>query len=497
MANSVGLLGALLVLACLLGLPGTNNWNLRIPLYLLVFTWSLIRPRVTLYLLPIAIPWGSLDTIGSISSSDILVALLALSWLLSFILCRTLPLYARLHSPLDYDQRNLPVVLTLSLLALLLTMLLSLVGTLSLSSSAKELIKWGELLVIFLLGFRYIRTRQQIWTLVILLCLAAISQAILGYAQAFFNLGPLSFVRNASLRVYGTFNQPNPYAGYINTTLVLAIALLLMGRGWKTRILAACVVVPLLGVEYLSQSKGGWIALLAALILLLAVGLTRVRLALRLAGIAFLVLIGIYLAGAIPAQPVNALLAKAGLTDISFSAPTNTSFANSERVAHWVAGILMFLDHPLFGVGIGNYASAYAPYAQGIFVNSLGHAHNYYINIAAETGIFGLIAFLLFLIALFVSASRSLSRLSSRLHQEQHMLQQFRGNMTLRETTARLRRVGILVNDRALAVGLLAALLSVCVHNLVDNLYVHAMTILFALLAVLLLRLDNVMTSTQ
>lgn len=49
-----------------------------------------------------------------------------------------------------------------------------------------------------------------------------------------------------------------------------------------------------------------------------------------------------------------------------------------------------------------------------------------------------------------------------------------------------------LANDRALAVGLLAALLTVCVHNLVDDLYVHSMTNLIALLLIALIRLEGV-----
>jgi len=65
--------------------------------------------------------------------------------------------------------------------------------------------------------------------------------------------------------------------------------------------------------------------------------------------------------------------------------------------------------------------------------------------------------------------------------------------MTMIESYNAMRRFGMLKNDRALAIGLLAVLLSVCVHNLVDNLYVHAITGLFALLLVLLIRLEEVL----
>jgi hypothetical protein len=52
----------------------------------------------------------------------------------------------------------------------------------------------------------------------------------------------------------------------------------------------------------------------------------------------------------------------------------------------------------------------------------------------------------------------------------------------------------LLRNDRALAIGLLAALLSVCAHNLVDDLYVHSLTNLIALLLIVLIRIEGVTT---
>jgi branched-subunit amino acid transport protein AzlD len=52
--------------------------------------------------------------------------------------------------------------------------------------------------------------------------------------------------------------------------------------------------------------------------------------------------------------------------------------------------------------------------------------------------------------------------------------------------------VSMLINDKALTIGLLAALISVCVHNIFDDLYVHSITNLIALLVIALIRLENV-----
>jgi len=486
-ANLIGLLGAFFALACLLGIPSDQYWNVRVPLYLTITIWTLIRPRVALYLLPFAIPWGSLDTIADgLNSADILVALLAASWLMSYTL-RPLVAHRGISiGALDYEEATVPRYLILSIVVFLLTMVISLTVAFSLRDSVKEVAKWSEVLIILMLGTKYLRTRRQIWMIVIIICLAGISQALLGYAQAFLNLGPASFVRDASLRVYGTFGQPNPYAGYINITLALAIALLLLGHSWTIRIFSACTAIPLAGAEYYSQSKGGWIAIGAAVIFILAVGFPRVRRLLYMAFIVTLCTIGAYLAGKIPSQLIDPILTKIGVINISFTNPSPDNYANSERVAHWVAGIHMFLDHPLVGIGIGNYQDAYLAYHPGVFVIPLGHAHNYYINIAAEAGLLGLTAFLLFLLSIFIAGGYAYHTISNRYHQ---FKAQRSTQVMMVAVSNTIQCFGRLKNDRALAIGLLAALLSVCVHNLVDNLYVHAMTSLFALLFVLLIRL--------
>lgn len=64
---------------------------------------------------------------------------------------------------------------------------------------------------------------------------------------------------------------------------------------------------------------------------------------------------------------------------------------------------------------------------------------------------------------------------------------------TYKEQHQTTRSFGMLANDRALAIGLLASLVSISVHNLFDNLYVHSVTNLFALLLLALIRLEGVM----
>nr|BBH95632.1 O-antigen polymerase [Thermogemmatispora argillosa] len=492
-ANLVGVIGAGVTLGCLLALPAP--WNIRLPLYLILSVWVLLRPQVALYLLPLSIPWGALDYIGlgslRFNSTDILVLLLAAAWLAGHVLRSG----DRTHGPRSYERQAIPPLLLLGLAAFLVSMLVSMTVAISLKSSLKEIFKWIEVLIIVVAGSSYIRTRRQGWIIVILSLVAALSQAALGYYQELFNIGPTSFVRGESLRVYGTFNQPNPYAGYINLSLAIALALAIAGGRRQTRWLAAVASLLLALAEFFSQSRGGWLALITATLFILLVGLPGLRPWWRLLITGFWILLEGFLIGVIPQRIFNPLLNFIGVNQISFTHPSSQQYATAERLAHWLAGIHMFLDHPWLGVGIGNYGDAYPQYAIGIFVIPLGHAHNYFINVAAEMGLVGLITYTFFVLVIAALSARAYRRLRRAYRGLQQGLTP--SSRTLGPFSRwRIRRAQ-LGDDQALALGIVAALLTVLVHNMVDNLYVQGMANLMALLLIVLLRLERLAVTEQ
>jgi O-antigen ligase len=506
-SNLAGLICVVLALFILLVPP--LPWNIRLAFYLPILVWTILRPRVALYLMPLCVPWGSLDFIEikglRLNSADLLVIFLAIGWLMSFELHQKI-------GPRDREASHIPPYLVIAMLALFFTMVLSTTVAINISSSLKEISKWLEFIIVILLGGQYLRTRRQIWAIVVLICLAGISQAFYGYFQAFFNLGPQSFIRDASLRVYGTFDQPNPYAGYINIPLSITLALTLLGRNWLTRILAGLTTI-LLGIaEYLSQSRGGEMAIAAALVFIVLAGMPRIRTFMRVFIILLLGLFEGLLAGWIPLHIVSPVMHFLGLVQISFLEPTSQDYSTAERLAHWFAGLHMFVDHPILGVGIGNYANAYPQYFITIFTDPLGHAHNYYINIAAETGSIGLTAFAFFLLAVVVAGRHSLLEISKKWRQAKEQVPQSKPaiqaplgrskklKLLLRPLSLlqyyqgqeQFELVRILTNDRALAIGILAALIAISVHNFVDDLFVHSLTNLLALLLIALIRLERV-----
>jgi O-antigen ligase len=149
--------------------------------------------------------------------------------------------------------------------------------------------------------------------------------------------------------------------------------------------------------------------------------------------------------------PFERVLAAIGLGNVSFGSVTDANFSAIERAAHWLAGVRMFAEHPLLGVGIGNYGAAYPAYHPRGWYASLEHAHNYYINVAAEAGIVGLTAYTLLAGTALWYSYAAIRRAPNRL-------------------------------SSAAALGVLGALIATSLHNLFDVLYVHGMVALLGLL---------------
>jgi len=72
------------------------------------------------------------------------------------------------------------------------------------------------------------------------------------------------------------------------------------------------------------------------------------------------------------------------------------------RIALWKAGLAMFRDHPLIGVGLGNFPPSYErQYATGEISVKQWVCHSIYIQVLSELGLLGALPFLLLLMFLF------------------------------------------------------------------------------------------------
>jgi O-antigen ligase len=78
------------------------------------------------------------------------------------------------------------------------------------------------------------------------------------------------------------------------------------------------------------------------------------------------------------------------------------------RVKIWKVGLEMFRDHPITGVGAGNFLSSFSRYAHGHFLWRHLSPHNGFVGVASETGAVGLALFVLILWFAMATARRAI-----------------------------------------------------------------------------------------
>lgn len=83
-----------------------------------------------------------------------------------------------------------------------------------------------------------------------------------------------------------------------------------------------------------------------------------------------------------------------------------------ERVYRWVAGFHMVNEKPLMGYGPGNFYNEYKPHTLYKFITYVSSnvdqsgVHNYFLMVAVEQGIPGMIIFLVLILAIFIYAEK-------------------------------------------------------------------------------------------
>lgn len=353
-------------------------------------------------------------------------------------------------------------------------------------AAAAELFRWSTALAAFVLitHFLLAGSRNRIVGFVAAIAITGALESLAGTVLGLVGFGPASFAVGGSIsRAYGSFGRPNSFAGFLEMSLfpALWLAVYMLTHVWSDlrayresrlqgfaasrdqrqqllrstavfALLAASTAIMLLGV-LISFSRGAWVGVAAGLAVsgLLAV---RHRIALVVAAAPIAVLLGLMaLASIAPASLTDRLtsIADEARPFNAASIPiTPENFAVVERMAHWQAGWHMFEDHPLTGVGIGNFNARYPDYfVRTEFRFSQGHAHNYYIHTLAETGMVGL--------ALYLTLA---------------------GSFLILAATVAIRSTDLMA--RFVSIGAAGTMTAVYVHNVFEDLHVLNLGILIS-----------------
>lgn len=458
----------------------------RLPLWFAValilvsslFFLTLIQPLIGIGVALIAGPLGAYENIffGNLplESGQLFFFVAVAGWLARGVLERRIIIHR--------TAINIPLAIFIVVASL------TLLDAVSLAFGIKELVKWLELAIAMFmvvdlsldgsksrdLGHkidRFVPNKRRTRAVLAILLVAGVSQAIIGIWQ--FGIrgeGPDHFViLDRFYRAFGTFMQPNPFGGLMGVSASLAIgtlAGLVMGFAATRRrratqplsewvwfgFVAICAALSSMAL-LMSWSRGAWLGFAAAMAVLILFLPKR-----RWIGILLLILIMVlfFVSLQLGIMP-QSILARAGslgtdlqIEDVRGEYVTIENYALVERLAHWQAGLNMARENLWTGVGFGNYERAYADYSLLNWSIALGHAHNYYINILAEVGVIGALAYVLLWVAIFIQVIRILK------HNEWP--------------------------QRGMALGLVAAWTAISVHHAVDKLYVNNMFIYFGVM---------------
>jgi putative inorganic carbon (HCO3(-)) transporter len=416
------------------------TWAAALILLLAVLVLALIQPLFALGLALIAGPFGALESVllGGVSfdSGQLLLLLALAAWI---------------------SRRMIDRKFDLPKIRLLIPFLLFIVvGLVSLLSAADkvlgltEVLKWIEITAVMVvtadLGSKLGRGKfdnpsQSLvygiaWILVMVM-LAGTIQACIGVWQFMLRgEGPEHFlVLGRFYRAFGTFEQPNPFGGYMNLTALLSAGVLIgLLMNWLITkrssplqkslpgslsvmrlavvILAVLIVTAVTSTALLfSWSRGAWMGFLAGSGVMVVFWPKRLRYGLLLVLIALLGFLLLYQSQILPPTIIDRV---SGFTeDLAFGDVrgvdiNDDNYSVLERLAHWQAALAMANDRPWFGIGFGNYGAAYADYALINWPDALGHAHNYYLNLLAEIGFVGFMAYFLLWGAVFWQTLRVL-----------------------------------------------------------------------------------------
>lgn len=285
-------------------------------------------------------------------------------------------------------------------------------------------------LVYLLLALVCLRSRRDITRLLLAMIGTGFVVALLGLAQYFFFHNLLVLESDGIRRVHAMYGSANSIGLLFDYVMPVGLALIvskirpavgILESLWF-RVVLIVVYIPMFYILYLSQSRGAWFAIGAALVFIVALSMPN-RKVLLIGGLAFIVVI---------AAVVLAFHTRLDEFIIGGHSDVNGVSSLDKRFYLWQVALNMIHDSPWFGYGMDNWLCHYSrntvcltPHlyhywysVPGAFRTlrdepDLSHPHNIFLHVWVSMGVFGLLAFVSVLILFYWLFARILMHVHS------------------------------------------------------------------------------------
>ncbi len=220
--------------------------------------------------------------------------------------------------------------------------------------------------------------------------------------------GPGEYIPPATYRVRAFLGHPNFLAAYLNLLIPLALAAFFLAKQILSKAFLSAWLLLAFVLVFFTSSRGGWLGTFVALTVFalgyLASNLERIKVFVSsmlkkrwLMGLG--VFIGLGIVGGL------VILLKWQSSHPTHPTDWNNIFGSRDYI--WIVARDMFSRNILAGNGLFTYGTEYLK-VESIPPNMLlAHAHNYYLNIAGEQGIVGLIGLVVYCSALIATFWKS------------------------------------------------------------------------------------------
>lgn len=294
------------------------------------------------------------------------------------------------------------------------TCVLSVVGSVNRTASLTEVARVVAAVMMFVVLERLLTDMDRIRRVLMACFIAAIPPILLGGLQAATGRG--KFVTGGVSRVVGTFLHPNTFGFFLSMFILMAVAIY---RHCQPRAQLALIglVAACGAMLVLTYSRGSWVAFVIGLIV---VGILQSR------RVFLLLIIG----AAVAVAAVPSVLSRVSNLGAGTTASGGSGNSLLWRFSYWTEVFHLNHNNPITGIGLKGTR---------YLTDQSKAPHNDFLRAYAETGVLGLLGFLLVVLAL-ISISRQ---------------------------ALRYARPGF---DRGVAVGFAAVLVAYLIDSLGDNL---------------------------
>jgi O-antigen ligase len=243
-------------------------------------------------------------------------------------------------------------------------------------------------------------------------------------------IGKLDFGINPRIRGYGYVNATFKDSLSLGVFIAVVFTLFLGTFFYEKKInktLFVILIVLSASVIMLTGSKSGIICLLISVFLFMVLvfgwraKVSRLHL-LSLRNIIIFLLIGVFIFSAVyflPRLITEDTYIEKFATSRRLGISEENGFLNyliNSRDHLWKTGMLMISDYPITGVGMGAFIIELANYAQkhDISIKTPESAENYFIQVASELGVIGLVLFIWLFVMIFMQIIRQYSAISDK-----------------------------------------------------------------------------------